>query len=104
MIVSIQQFKFRVWVKIFRARLEQLQDQACSCSRDLQTTEFFFFTRSANGSPIEGSREALHTSLHYGIEGFNGDPNLSPICEEAQATQAAESTFNSLEKSSLLLV
>ena len=28
-----------------------------------------------HGSPIEGSSETPHTSLHYGIEGFNRSPN-----------------------------
>ena len=43
-----------------------------------------------HGSPIEGSLGTPHISLHYGIKGPNGSPNLVPLCEEAQATRAAE--------------
>ena len=47
-----------------------------------------------HGGPIEGSPKTPHTSLHYDIEGFNRSPNFTPLCEEAQASRAAESTFS----------
>ena len=75
------------------ARLEQLQDQAYSCSRDV---------RAVHGSKIEGKPGTLQTSLHYGIEGFSRCPNWVPLCREAQATRAEELNFlqsgKSLEK------